>query len=257
MIKIAKNTSYSIKIEVFFIEYVVCNMKRITSKTQTQLRSMIGIFTEVLETQYEKKIKRNIWEDSKWKHIAELENDDVGKVGEETIQRLCKDAGVLSEINGLKTKELGGGNGDGCINGKSVEIKTARLGSTGSSFQHELGECPWNADYMMFIDIGPSDIYITLFPNFSEEFYKKSGTDSSIKCGPYFPTKSICWRKQKGAFKLDTTVSINETNNYTFKWDETKSSTEFGKFINNIIPRIPDASRDAAADALLLLKKTV
>jgi len=29
---------------------------------------------------------------------------------------------------------------------------------------------------------------------------------------PFFPTKIITWKKQKGAFKLDTTININEMN---------------------------------------------
>jgi hypothetical protein len=38
--------------------------------------------------------------------------------------------------------------------GVPVEIKTAHQGSTSSSFQHELGEVPWNGgEYMIFIDI--------------------------------------------------------------------------------------------------------
>ena len=47
---------------------------------------------------------------------------------------------------------------------------------------------------------------------YSVEFYRKSGLDSNNKCEPYFPTKSITWRKKSGAFKLDTTVKINNNN---------------------------------------------
>jgi hypothetical protein len=79
-------------------------------------------------------------------------------------------------------------------------------------------------------------MYITIFPNFTEEFYKKSGVDSSNKCYPYFPTKSVTWRKQKGAFKLDTSININETNKYTFIIDsETTDYSKFKSFVDNII----------------------
>ena len=47
---------------------------------------MMSLFKNILEEKYKQKEKRNIWENSPWKHIAELENDDVGKVGELTIQ---------------------------------------------------------------------------------------------------------------------------------------------------------------------------
>ena len=136
----------------------------------------------------------------------------------------------------METKQLGGGVGDGVINGRSIEIKTARIGSGSPSFQHELGEVPWKADFILFLDIAPQTMYITIFPNFSEEFYKESGCDSRKKCGPYFPTKSITWRKQRGAFKLDTTVTINNNNKYTFKINDTNNNyTEFKNFVNGII----------------------
>ena len=88
---------------------------------------------------------------------------------------------------------------------------------------------------MIFFDIAPEKMYITIFPNFTEEFYKKSGVDSSNKCSPYFPTKSITWRKQKGAFKLDTSININEKNKYTFIIDTETDYSKFKSFVDNII----------------------
>ena len=89
---------------------------------------------------------------------------------------------------------------------------------------------------MIFLDIAPEKMYITIFPNFSEEFYKNSGVDNSIKCAPYFPSKSITWRKQKGAFKLDTSIIINENSEYTFIIDiERTDYSEFKSFVDKII----------------------
>ena len=86
-----------------------------------------------------------------------------------------------------------------------VEIKTAHQGSTSPSFQHELGEVPWKGSkYMIFVDIAPDCIYLTIFKNFEESTYK------SKEKLPIFPTKTVTWRKEKGAFKLDTSVKINE-----------------------------------------------
>ena len=199
----------------------------------------------IIEKIYEQKLKRNIWENSAWKHIAELENDDVGKCGEQIINKFCNLSSIPSDIDGTKTKELGGGCGDGIINNKTVEIKTARLGSSGSSFQHELGEQPWSADFMLFLDIAPDKMFITLFPNFTEEFYKRSGTECT-KCEPYFPSKSVTWRKQKGAFKLDTTVAINDANKFTFKFDDNSINDNFKDFVNSIIrPTIQGAVEES------------
>ena len=201
-----------------------------------QIDPFTTIATRLINEKYIKKQKRDIWSDSQWKGISKLENDDVGSVGEQIINVFCKKAQIVSDIDGTKTKQKGGGIGDGTIKGETCEIKTARQGSSYNSFQHELGEVPWKAKYMIFLDIAPKKMYITVFPNFTEEFYKKSGVDSSIKCCPYFPTKSITWRKQKGAFKLDTSVNINEKNKYTFIIDsETKDYSKFKLFIDNII----------------------
>tara|TARA_B100001142_G_C14278027_1_gene633679 strand:+ start:93 stop:746 length:654 start_codon:yes stop_codon:yes gene_type:complete len=205
--------------------------------TTSDNKLFTNIATTLINEIYEKKRKRNIWDNSKWGNISKLENDDVGNVGEQIINILCKESCIPSLIDGKKTKQLGGGTGDGIINERTCEIKTARLGSDCCSFQHELGEIPWKADFMIFLDIAPEKMYITIFPNFTEEFYKESGKDSSKKCLPYFPTKSICWRKQKGAFKLDTTVTINDTNKFTFKFDDnsTNDNDNFKDFVNSII----------------------
>ena len=75
------------------------------------------------------------------------------EIGEKIINTLFNNCGIDCEIDGKKTKQLGGGKGDGIIKGKTCEIKTARLGSDRKSFQHELGEVPWNSNYMIFLDI--------------------------------------------------------------------------------------------------------
>ncbi len=191
---------------------------------------------DIVETQYDKKEKKDIWKLSEWSHISGLENDYVGSVGETFLHQLCGACNIPAEIDGTKTKEIGGGCGDGIINGRSIEIKTARAGTgTTMSFQHELGEKPWHADFMCFIDVAPDKFYITIFPNFTEEQYKQCS-----KCEPYFPTRSFCWRKKSGCFKLDTTENLNETqskitDNYTLSWNKETSIDSVGQFINKII----------------------
>lgn len=173
------------------------------------------IFIEMINIQRNKEIKNDIWNDSNYKDIVKLQSNNVGNVGETFIQIISNYCNIKADIDGLKTKASGGGVGDGIINNKSIEIKTSYRGSIFPTFQHELGENPWKSEIMLFIDIAPDCIYITIFNNFTEDFYK-----SGNKCIPYFPTKSITWRKGSGAFKLDTTIKINEENiinGYTFK----------------------------------------
>ena len=188
---------------------------------------------EIIQSQKDKETSVDIWITSDYKLISQLESNNVGNVGENFIHLICENQGIESSIDGSKTKQKGGGEiGDGKINGKTVEIKTARLGASEASFQHELGEQPWKSNYMAFVDIMPLYIYLTIFPNFTETHYK-----SGAKCEPYFPSKKVTWRKQKGAFKLDTSPCINENLLHTFSIKITKATTfqEIGSFIRRII----------------------
>lgn len=192
-----------------------------------------SLLTNLIMLQKNKEKKQDIWENSPFKDLATMQSNNVGNVGEGLIHNICTHAGIQADIDGSKTKKIGGGAGDGIIKDKTVEIKTAVQGSTSTSFQHELGEMPWNADYIIFIDISPQQLYLTIFPNFTEDQYK-----SGNKCEPYFPTKSVTWRKGKGAFKFDTTININESNiskGFSIKITETTNFSEIGQFIDNII----------------------
>ena len=46
------------------------------------------IATDLINKTHKKKQERNIWDTSRLKNIAELECDDVGKVGEEIISKI-------------------------------------------------------------------------------------------------------------------------------------------------------------------------
>jgi len=164
-------------------------------------KSPQSIIISIIAIQKMKEDKMDIWKNSPYKDLVKLQSNNIGIVGETLIHNICLQIKINANIDGGKTKKIGGGKGDGLINGKTVEIKTAHQGSTTKSFQHELGEKPWVADYIIFVDISPESVYLTIFPNFTEYFYK-----NKEKCAPYFPTKTVTWRKKIGAFKLDTTV---------------------------------------------------
>jgi hypothetical protein len=187
--------------------------------------------TSLVNDFYSLKSDKSIWRYSKWSHIEKICINDIGKIGELFISNLLDNSNIVSNINGKC-----GNIGDGTIKLKTVEIKTARLNSNFKTFQHELGEFPWKSDYMIFIDICPDKVFITIFPNFSQEFYKKSGKYSKIKCSPVFPARSICWRKLSGNFKLDTDVKTNEANReYTYILDKNHNNLLFKKFVDRII----------------------
>jgi hypothetical protein len=98
------------------------------------------------------------------------------------------------------------------------------------SFQHELGQRPWEAEFIAFVDISPTSVYLSLFPNFTEEHYK-----TKKKCAPFFPIKNVTRRNGTGAFKLDTSPKINEINPNCLKIDDSSTFEEIGAFIHRII----------------------
>lgn len=235
-----------------------------TNQNKPAMASVKNVLMALVAEQKAKEEEKNIWADSDWKDIATLESNNVGIVGEQFIQRVCDGAGIEAKIDGVFTKEIGGGAGDGLVKGRTVEIKCARQGTgKGASFQHELGEKPWHAEYMCFIDISPEKFYLTIFPNMTEEQYKTKG----FKC-PYFPTRSVCWRKAKtnesgakiggGAFKLDSTKKLNEAratveNAHTFVWSSPADDANLGAFINRIItPKETTAELEAAMTQLTM-----
>ena len=191
------------------------------------------LLLDIIEKQRTKELKSNIWDNSPYKNLIHLQSNNVGIVGEQFMQSLCDSSNIPASIDGTTTKKLGGGAGDGTIKNSTPEIKLAHQGSTSNTFQHELGETPWKANYLIFIDVSPKCVYLTILKNFTEEHYK-----SGKKCEPYFPTKQVTWRKKAGAFKLDTSVTINEKNvelGHAIKIDETTNFDTIGEFINRII----------------------
>lgn len=140
-----------------------------------------------------------IWKNSPLEPIQYLKTNNVGSFGEKIINSLCYRMGIYSNINGNKTKSQN--IGDGIINNRNIEIKTARIGKN-RTFQHELGEFPWKSEYLLFVDITPKFVSIIIMKNFTEEFYLH---DSNRKVLPYFKNK-ITRRKKEGNFKLTFTL---------------------------------------------------
>lgn len=207
--------------------------KHVKVETDMSSESVSTMLTRIIQQQKEKEDKQDIWKNSPYKDLVKLQSNNVGIVGEDLINDICKTTGIDSDCNGSKTKKIGGGDGDGKIMNIPVEIKTAHQGSSCPSFQHELGEVPWKGSkYMIFVDISPECIYLTIFKNYDEKTYK---SNEKLPC---FPTKTVTWRKQKGAFKLDTSVKINEQsvkNGHAIKIIPTTSNVTIASFIRKII----------------------
>lgn len=202
-------------------------IKSTSIKTKNN-KSPKDIFINITKKYKEKEDKITMWDNSDFKPFTTLTSNNRGYVGEDLVNELCSICNVSSNICGTSFKGFGK---DGDINEKSIEIKTAYLGNCGS-FQHELGEEPWKSNYMIFIDVAPNTIFLTIFKNFDEKKYK-----GDEKLSPYFPTKSITWRKNKGAFKLDTNIKINNEcvkNGYSIKITDITNDELKNFFMNSI-----------------------
>lgn len=216
------------------IDDITKNISNIKLKDDIIKNDTEKLLINIIDIQKKKELDVNIWSDSIYKQLPTLQSNNVGNVGEMLLQNICKLTNIDSNIDGSKTKKIGGSKeGDGTIKSKTVEIKTAHLGSTTPSFQHELGEYPWNTEYIIFVDIGPKDAYITIFKNFTQEQY----CQNNFKCAPVFPTKSITRRKGVGNFKLDTSPKINDIcvkNGYSINITD-NNIIEIGNFIDKKI----------------------
>lgn len=191
---------------------------------------MFILFQNIINLQKEKEDKKDIWENSPFKYLIKLQCNNVGIVGEQFIQKLCDISNIKANIEGSKLRLY---KIDGYIKSKSVEIKTSHQGSSNFTFQHELAEEPWISEYIIFVDVSPYCIYITIFKNFDKKVYLN--IPYKQKCTPYFPTKTITRRKNSGSFKLDTSVKINEMNiirGYTIKITEDININQVQTFIN-------------------------
>lgn len=211
------------------IENCQREIKILRSKLQSQ-KNPSAVLSDLIEEQRYKEEVGNIWQSSSFGGITRLKSNNVGIVGEKLVREACLHNNINAYINGSRMRTRGGGIGDGRIKEKTVEIKTSHLGRSGT-FQHELGEYPWKADYLIFIDITPSNFYLTILPNFSEKDYMCKG----FKCVPHFPTKSITRRKGIGNFKFDTSIKLNTKSNATIEIKDNTSMSELGNFIDACI----------------------
>src|SRR5210317_672663 len=114
----------------------------------------------------------DIWQGSPMDGIQKLTCDQSGKVGETLIIKICEEAGISYEYRGDHcSSTVDGGKvydlviiiGDRRIN---VEIKTARVSSTGLNFQHESLRNDRGSDFWIFVDIEPNQMHVFVLKDF-------------------------------------------------------------------------------------------
>jgi hypothetical protein len=127
------------------------------------------------------------WLNSPFKEINDLKPDYSGKLGELFLERIC----AAGNITNISTGDVNSKDGtyDQIINGKKVEIKTARLGKTqkkksdAGKFQHEHLQKD-GYDYLTFVDITPNYFYLSILPKFNmAEPHPLIGTKPTLRKG--------------------------------------------------------------------------
>lgn len=191
--------------------------------------SLLDIAKDELEKTYnlQKKSSKDIWKGSKFEKVEELKANNVGEWGETTLMSYLVTLGIKCSINGKKTR---GKCYDGKIMDIPIEIKTARQGKS-KNFQHELGETPWKtAKKMVFLDICPNGIFLTIFNNLSQKEYEDG---NNFECFD----KKIIRRKGEGNFKFDTSITINKKCANTIFIDEKTTVENLKQFINRFFKK--------------------
>jgi len=216
------------------INEIIKNRK---NEEKKESKKPFGILNKLINEQYNKELKTSKWNNCKFYKLNTLKSNNVGIIGEQFLSECCKQNSIKSNIDGSKTKQKGGGYGDGIIKGKSIEIKMARLGVS-NTFQYELGEHPWKTDYIALIGTTPTNIiYLSLIKNFNENYYNSPRR----RVTPYF-NRAITKRKEGGENAGNFKLTLSEqrckdsvSSKYSIEIDIHTKFSKIGKYINKII----------------------
>jgi hypothetical protein len=111
----------------------------------------------------------DIWTGSQFESLNDLKIDYSGKVGENVFfPFLIENTNWNILFMGDSNTNPIDGTYDGLVNGKRIEVKTARLGKSstrdiyGGNFQHENLKNNNECDFVVFLDYTPSYILLTI-----------------------------------------------------------------------------------------------
>jgi hypothetical protein len=183
-----------------------------SSFISTSCTSPLSILSQVIEEQFTIQEKNNVWMNAPLEKMDKLKNDFSGKVGEKFLVTLCSQMGTpVQWTEDVNSKD---GTYDLKIYGKKVEVKTARLGRDGKTFQHENLKKS-GCDFFLFLDIKPNSFYLTILPSFdlskkcmymNRTPHLRKGTDDVYKFDFY--EKGIREAIQKGV-----SIEVNDSCN--------------------------------------------
>ena len=200
---------------------------------QLEGESPIGVFTECIEEQWQKESKTSLWKTGTFAKWNDLKPNNSGNVGEHALHKFCTICKIPNRYEWTKNKKSWKDTNhktyDMIINSKTVEIKTARIGTNGG-FQHESLRNN-GSDYYAFIDALPNYVYLTIIPTFNltemnNLFFSK---DSQKARKPHLRSQTT------NVFKFDWTEKHIQNvieKGFTLKIDSSTSFKDVQTFLN-------------------------
>lgn len=131
------------------------------------------ILKGIIDAKVARAEKRDVWEGSDFQAIRKLQADNRGDVGKNFILDVLREGGYQAVFSS-QTAE-GGSDYDILVNGNTkLEVKTATLGPSGRTFQHDNIEKDKNYDVLVLVDVAPNDLYMTVAPKNTLPFTHRS-----------------------------------------------------------------------------------
>ena len=155
---------------------------------------MINLMENVTNEMSKQQEQASVWSGSRFAKLDTLKNDYAGKAGERYLFNLCRelDISVSYEEDRISTD----GTYDIKMNGREVEVKTARLGSSKSpNFQHEGLRDGEKCDNYIFVDVAPEEFFLTIL----------NKKDTNLRSQhPILKVTPHLRRKTENTYKFDT-----------------------------------------------------
>lgn len=118
------------------------------------------------------------WQSGVYHEIRYLQADKRGDVGERFIVKLLKEMGIKN-VKHTSATDPENKHWDITADGITIEVKTATIGMSKSTFQHENLEKNRGCDMYIFCDITPNDVYITCLAkqemNWKDMHHRRTG----------------------------------------------------------------------------------
>jgi hypothetical protein len=190
---------------------------------------MATIFDTLVERVELSTKKKSVWDGSPLQDIRKLSADAIGYEGEALLFNLCKKYGIDVEWDGNKNISKKGSSDssyDMLIRGRTVEVKTARMGES-FAFQHESLRNENSPDFWIFIDISPYDTYFTVIDSYNLKSKH-----------PILERTAHSRKKTNDVYKLDTSVCVLKkgmNSEITMKIAHGQADDAFGDWIRERI----------------------